>query len=163
MYADDFALLMSFNLSEFTSAVLIVNWNLQSIANWVASNVLHLNPTKSTLIIVDFLSLTFCLQSFDICLTQFLFLVLLPLKYSECTFLLGFSFLIFRLNVKPPSSNTPLFLSLHSHNSSETPHNTSRYIPIRLCGVIYTPALTKQIFNRIQCVQNAYLRFYCVC
>jgi len=93
----------------------------------------------------------------------------IPLPRSSSVKIFGvhlsscFSFLIFRLNVKPPSSKTPLFLSLHSHNSSETPHNTSRYIPIRLRGVIYTPALTKQIFNRIQCVQNAYLRFYCVC
>ena len=73
-YANDLVLLMFFSLSESISAILTINQDVQSIADWAASNALHLNPTKSSLIIMSFPSLTSRLQSFDVCLNSTFFL-----------------------------------------------------------------------------------------
>ena len=65
MYADDVILLKFFHPFDVLATCSALNTDLKSIAEWSTNNVLHLNPSKSSLLVVGSSTL-FHIQSFDI-------------------------------------------------------------------------------------------------
>jgi len=71
MYADDVLVLKSFTISEAQHAAKFMNNDLGLITDWSKANGLHLNPTKSSLLVTGFPSLLSRLYSFDIHIQRF--------------------------------------------------------------------------------------------
>ena len=74
MYADDVILLKSFYPFDALATYFALNTDLKSIAEWSTNNALHINPSKSSLLIVGSSTLLSRIQSFNILLILFQFL-----------------------------------------------------------------------------------------
>lgn len=66
MYADHVLLVETFKLSEVRSTTVILNSDLQLISEWSVANGLHINPSKSSLLIAGSPILLSRLHSFDV-------------------------------------------------------------------------------------------------
>ena len=65
VYADDVILLKFFHPFDVLATCSALNTDLKSIAEWSTNNPLHLNPSKSSLLIVGSSTLLSRIQSFD--------------------------------------------------------------------------------------------------
>ena len=122
MYADDVIFLKSLYLFDALATCSALNTDLKSIAEWFTNNAMHLNLSKSSLLIVDSSTLLSCIQFFDVSLNS------IPIPPSPLRFLV--SMLTFHvIRVMWPSSVRLLMLvyvslspSSHSFLLLKTPH-----------------------------------------
>ncbi|KYM96666.1 hypothetical protein ALC62_12662 [Cyphomyrmex costatus] len=163
MYADDVVLLYSFQLSSASTAAANINRDLHLIAEWASSNSLHLNPSKSSLLIAGSPFHLSHLPSFNIFINQS------QIPQSSSIKILGVHFdssWSFDQHVLVKSRAAFLRLRLlypfrHILSTSQK-LLISQLLVISLfdySNSIYIPALSQKLLTRVQRIQNTCLRF----
>ena len=163
MYADDVILLKSFKVSNILAVSTYLNEDLQLIAEWSTSNALHLNPSKSSYLIVGSSPSVSRLQSFD------LFLHDTPVGRQDNIKILGLhidSSWSFQqhISVKCRAAYARLRLLYplrHVLSVSQKLHVTQTLVLslFDYADVVYVPCVNQQLLLRLQRVQNSCLRF----
>jgi len=162
MYADDVLALISFTIPEAQQAAKSLNNDLGLISDWSKANGLHLNPTKSSILVTGFPSLLSRLHSFDIHIQH------TSLEPRPSIRILGLyvdSSWSFEHHVtmkcRLAYSRLKMLFPLRHILSVPQKLLVTQSLIVSLfdyADVVYIPCLNKRLLHRIQLIQNSCLR-----
>jgi len=163
MYADDVLVLKSFTLSEASHAAASLSDDLSTIAEWSIANGLHLNPSKSSLLIAGSSTLFSRLHFFDVHIQH---TSLQPRPFIRILGLYVDSSWSFEHHIiakcRLAYSRLKMLFPLRHILSLSQKLLVTQSLIISLfdyADVVYIPCLNKRLLNRIQIIQNSCLRF----